>query len=110
MKKDTRSNVNHSLIDDLLIKAKTKESFEQALNAGAVKSTSIALIEDTDELWTHGKYHRFANNSDWNESNDNSIAYIRNKPTISQIAEQVKTLFDYNKMYLTFEALERLSK
>jgi hypothetical protein len=25
--------------------------------------------------------------SDWNESNDNSIAYIRNKPTISQIAE-----------------------
>ena len=106
MKKDTRSNVNHSLIDDLLIKAKTKESFEQALNAGAVKSTSIALIEDTDELWTHGKYHRFANNSDWNESNDNSIAYIRNKPTISQIAEQVKTLFDYNKMYLTFEALE----
>ena len=74
MKKDTRSNVNHSLIDDLLIKAKTKESFKQALNAGAVKSTSIALIEDTDELWTHGKYHRFANNS---EVVDYSKRYLR---------------------------------
>jgi hypothetical protein len=50
---------NYKLIEDLLIKAKTKESFERALQAGSIKSTSIVFIEDTEELWTHGKYYHF---------------------------------------------------
>lgn len=46
-----------ALIENLLIYASTKESFEDRLQAGDIQSTSIAYIADTQEIWTHGVYY-----------------------------------------------------
>ena len=44
-------------IKQQFIQVKTKSNFEARLNAGDVKDTSIAFIEDSDQIWTKGKYY-----------------------------------------------------
>lgn len=46
-----------SEINKQCILAKTKAAFEARLAAGDVKNTSIAFIEDSDQIWTQGKYY-----------------------------------------------------
>lgn len=44
-------------IERMFIQAKTKNGFKSRLEAGDVKDTSIAFIEDSDQIWTKGKYY-----------------------------------------------------
>lgn len=44
-------------IKQQFIQVKTKANFEARLKAGDVKDTSIAFIEDSDQIWTKGKYY-----------------------------------------------------
>lgn len=44
-------------IKQQFIQVKTKSNFESRLKAGDVKDTSIAFIEDTDQIWTKEKYY-----------------------------------------------------
>ena len=44
-------------INEQFIQVKTKANFESRLSAGDVKDTSIAFIEDTNEIWTKGHYY-----------------------------------------------------
>ena len=44
-------------IKQQFIQVKTKSNFEARLKAGDVKDTSIAFIEDSDQIWTKGKYY-----------------------------------------------------
>lgn len=44
-------------IERIFIQAKTKNGFKSRLEAGDVKDTSIAFIEDSDQIWTKGKYY-----------------------------------------------------
>ena len=44
-------------INEQFIQVKTKANFESRLSAGDVKDTSIAFIEDTNEIWARGKYY-----------------------------------------------------
>lgn len=44
-------------IKQQFIQVKTKANFEARLKAGDVKDTSIAFIEDTDQIWAKGKYY-----------------------------------------------------
>lgn len=39
------------------IQVKTKANFEKSLNKGNINDISIAFIEDTSQIWTHGKYY-----------------------------------------------------
>ena len=45
------------MINEQFIKVKNKTSFQSNLEAGNIKDTSIAFIEDTDQIWTRGKYY-----------------------------------------------------
>lgn len=48
-----------NLIDELsglLIKAKTKQAFQEHLQAGNILNNSIVFILDTQEIWTQGQY------------------------------------------------------
>lgn len=38
------------------IYAKTKALFEEKLNAGEILDEAVVFIEDTREIWNHGKY------------------------------------------------------
>ncbi len=44
-------------IKEQFIQVKTKSNFESELKAGNIQNTSIAFIEDTDQIWTMGKYY-----------------------------------------------------
>ena len=44
-------------INEQFIQVKTKANFESRLSAGDVKDTSIAFIEDTNEVWAKGHYY-----------------------------------------------------
>lgn len=44
-------------IKQQFIHVKTKATFESRLKAGDVKDTSIAFIEDSDQIWAKGKYY-----------------------------------------------------
>lgn len=44
-------------IKQQFIQVRTKSNFESRLKAGDVKDTSIAFIEDTDQIWTKEKYY-----------------------------------------------------
>lgn len=44
-------------IKQQFIQVKTKSNFESRLKAGDVKDTSIAFIEDSDQIWTKEKYY-----------------------------------------------------
>ena len=44
-------------IERIFIQAKTKNGFKSRLEAGDIKDTSIAFIEDSDQIWTKGKYY-----------------------------------------------------
>lgn len=44
-------------INEQFIQVKTKANFESRLSAGDIKDTSIAFIEDTDQIWAKGKYY-----------------------------------------------------
>lgn len=44
-------------IKQQFIQVKTKSNFESRLKAGDVKDTSIAFIEDSDQIWAKGKYY-----------------------------------------------------
>lgn len=44
-------------IKQQFIQVKTKSNFESSLKAGDVKDTSIAFIEDSDQIWAKGKYY-----------------------------------------------------
>ena len=44
-------------IKQQFIQVKTKSNFESRLKAGDVKDTSIAFIEDTDQIWAKEKYY-----------------------------------------------------
>ena len=45
-------------INEQFIQVKTKANFESRLSTGDVKDTSIAFIEDTNEIWAKGKYYQ----------------------------------------------------
>ena len=45
------------MIDSQFIQVKTKANFESELSSGNIKDTSIAFIEDTDQIWAKGKYY-----------------------------------------------------
>ena len=44
-------------INEQFIQVKTKANFESRLSTGDVKDTSIAFIEDTNEIWAKGHYY-----------------------------------------------------
>ena len=44
-------------INEQFIQVKTKANFESRLSAGEIKDTSIAFIEDTNEIWAKGHYY-----------------------------------------------------
>lgn len=44
-------------INEQFIQVKTKANFESRLSTGDVKDTSIAFIEDTNEIWAKGYYY-----------------------------------------------------
>ena len=44
-------------IKQQFIQVKTKSNFESRLKAGDIKGTSIAFIEDSDQIWTKEKYY-----------------------------------------------------
>lgn len=44
-------------IKQQFIQVKTKSNFETRLKAGDIKDTSIAFIEDSDQIWAKGKYY-----------------------------------------------------
>lgn len=44
-------------IKQQFIQVKTKSNFESRLKAGDIKDTSIAFIEDSDQIWTKEKYY-----------------------------------------------------
>ena len=44
-------------IKQQFIQVKTKSNFESRLKAGDIKDTSIAFIEDSDQIWAKGKYY-----------------------------------------------------
>lgn len=44
-------------IDKKFILAKQKSTFENRLESGDVKDTSIAFIEDSEQIWTQGNYY-----------------------------------------------------
>lgn len=46
-----------TILNKQYIQVKKKSSFETRLKAGDVKDTSIAFIEDSDQIWTKGKYY-----------------------------------------------------
>lgn len=46
-----------ALINEQFIQVKTKANFESRLSAGEIKDTSIAFIEDTNEIWAKGHYY-----------------------------------------------------
>lgn len=44
-------------IKQQFIQVKTKSNFKTRLEAGDIKDTSIAFIEDSDQIWAKGKYY-----------------------------------------------------
>lgn len=44
-------------INEQFIQVKTRANFESRLEAGDIKDTSIAFIEDTNEIWAKGHYY-----------------------------------------------------
>lgn len=44
-------------IEQQFIQVKTKSNFETRLKTGDIKDTSIAFIEDSDQIWANGKYY-----------------------------------------------------
>lgn len=44
-------------IKERFIQAKTKSGFKSRLEAGDIKDNSIVFIEDSDQIWTKGKYY-----------------------------------------------------
>lgn len=44
-------------IKQCFIQVKTKSNFEARLKAGDIRDTSIAFIEDSDQIWAKGKYY-----------------------------------------------------
>lgn len=44
-------------IKERFIQVKTKSSFKSRLEAGDIKDSSIAFIEDSSEIWAKGKYY-----------------------------------------------------
>lgn len=44
-------------IKQQFIQAKTKSGFKSRLEAGDIRDTSIVFIEDSDQIWTKGKYY-----------------------------------------------------
>lgn len=44
-------------IERMFIQAKTKNGFKSRLEAGDIRDTSIVFIEDSDQIWTKGKYY-----------------------------------------------------
>lgn len=44
-------------IEQQFIQVKTKSNFETRLKAGDIEDTSIAFIEDSDQIWAKGKYY-----------------------------------------------------
>ena len=44
-------------INEQFIQVKTRANFEARLEAGDIKDTSIAFIEDTNEIWAKGHYY-----------------------------------------------------
>ena len=44
-------------IKQQFIQVKIKSNFESRLKAGDIKDTSIAFIEDSDQIWAKGKYY-----------------------------------------------------
>ena len=44
-------------IKQQFIQVKAKSNFESRLKAGDIKDTSIAFIEDSDQIWAKGKYY-----------------------------------------------------
>lgn len=49
-----------AVIDKLLIYVKTRASFDTKLAAGEFATTSLIFIEDSGEIWTHGKFYASA--------------------------------------------------
>ena len=48
---------NMAQINEQFIQVKTKSNFKTRLKAGDIKDTSIAFIEDSDQIWAKGKYY-----------------------------------------------------
>lgn len=46
-----------AIINEQFIRVKIKANFESRLSAGDIKDTSIAFIEDTNEIWAKGHYY-----------------------------------------------------
>lgn len=46
------------MIDGQFIQVKTKDNFTTALEGGEINDSSIAFIEDTNEIWAKNKYYR----------------------------------------------------
>lgn len=46
-----------AVIDKKLIHFTNLATFEQRLNAGEIKDTSIVFIQDAKRIWTHGQYY-----------------------------------------------------
>lgn len=57
------------------IYAKTQEEFEAHVDAGEVSDYCVALIQDTNRLWTHGVYFQFSEQSFGNFTMDDDSTF-----------------------------------
>lgn len=55
----THSKCDMALLEKYLKYAKTREAFDVKLESGEIDSNALAVIEDTQELWTHGVFYKF---------------------------------------------------
>jgi hypothetical protein len=67
------------------INAKTKELFLEQLGAGNILDEAIVFIEDTKEIWTHGKYYATQRTP---EEIENIIA---SSETVQAVIEQISS-------------------
>lgn len=83
-------------ISNFFIYSKTKAAFEALVSAGDVQDTSIAFIEDTYEIWTHGVYYNAYDYSgdiaSLQEAIDNNTALIINAHASVSLAASSTTI------------------
>lgn len=86
-------------INEQFIQVKTKANFESRLSAGEIKDTSIAFIEDTNEIWAKGKYYPCANKAEAISIAD-TLGYF-DSDNVEDALQEVKQITDTHTANLT---------
>ena len=87
------------------IYAKTQEEFEAHLDAGEVNNNQIALIQDTNRLWTHGMYYQFSEQSfgEYTTDSDFSFGGFYYCQTVATFQSLLGTEIPYNGLTFIYD-------